>query len=71
MLTTIEGLDPKLDLKKLISAWKKLYSCNGTIKDDENLGPVVQLTGDQRESIAKFLVTEGICTKSAVKKHGF
>lgn len=70
-LTTIEGLSEKLALKKLVSAWKKLYSCNGAIKNDEELGLVVQLTGDQRLSISKFLIEEGIATKDQIKMHGF
>jgi len=47
------------------------FCCNGTIVDDPELGQVIQLQGDQRTNISKFLVDEGICEKTSVKIHGF
>ncbi len=70
-LTTIQGLPDELDFKKIVKAFKKEFCCNGTIVDDEELGKIIQLTGDQRESVSKFLIEEGISTKSAIKIHGF
>eukprot|EP01112_Ceratiomyxa_fruticulosa_P011312 TRINITY_DN3060_c0_g1_i1.p1 TRINITY_DN3060_c0_g1~~TRINITY_DN3060_c0_g1_i1.p1 ORF type:complete len:114 (+),score=22.33 TRINITY_DN3060_c0_g1_i1:568-909(+) len=69
-LTTIQGLTPDLDFKKLVSAFKKEFCCNGTIVEDPELGKVVQLTGDQRKAVAQFLVEEGIVSKGNVKIHG-
>jgi translation initiation factor 1 len=70
-LTTIQGLNPKLDFKKLLKAFKKEFCCNGTIVDDPELGKILQLTGDQRSTVSKFLVEEGIASKSNIKIHGF
>lgn len=70
-LTTIQGLPEELDFKKIVKAFKKEFCCNGTIVDDDELGKIIQLTGDQRESVSKFLIEEGISTKGSIKIHGF
>lgn len=43
------------DPKKLLKAFKKEFACNGTLVDDEELGQVIQLQGDQRQKISMFL----------------
>lgn len=43
------------DQKKILKAFKKEFACNGTIVDDEELGQVIQLQGDQRQKISAFL----------------
>ncbi|KAJ7940781.1 translation initiation factor SUI1 [Mycena leptocephala] len=59
-LTTLQGLPKQYDAKKLLKAFKKRptigFACNGTLVDDEKMGQVIQLQGDQR---------------STVKVHGF
>jgi len=69
-LTTLQGLPKEYDLKKLLKAFKKDFACNGTLVDDEELGKVIQLQGDQRLKISNFLTDEGI-PKSSIKLHGF
>ncbi|EPQ28538.1 uncharacterized protein PFL1_03842 [Pseudozyma flocculosa PF-1] len=69
-LTTLQGLPKEWDQKMLLKAFKKDFACNGTIVEDEELGQVIQLQGDQRQKIAEFLVTEGM-PKNEVKVHGF
>ena len=70
-LTTIQGLPDDLDFKKLVRHFKKLWSCNGAVIKDENWGQVLQLQGDNRKAVAKFLIEEGIATKEEIKIHGF
>ena len=70
-LTTVQGVNPKIDLKKVIKAFKKEFACNGTVIEDEEFGQVIQLQGDQRSNAATFLTKKGICAKDAVKVHGF
>ena len=70
-LTTVQGLPQELDFKRIIRAFKKSFACNGTLVEDEELGRVIQLQGDQRQKIAAFLIDEGICSKNSVKIHGF
>lgn len=70
-LTTVQGINPKIDLKKVIKAFKKEFACNGTVIEDEEFGKVIQLQGDQRTNASTFLTKQGICAKDAVKVHGF
>ncbi|KZS99258.1 translation initiation factor SU [Sistotremastrum niveocremeum HHB9708] len=69
-LTTLQGLPKEYDPKKLLKAFKKEFACNGTLVDDEELGQVIQLQGDQRLKISTFLTEEGI-PKATIKLHGF
>ncbi|PWN88328.1 putative translation initiation factor SUI1 [Acaromyces ingoldii] len=69
-LTTLQGLPKEYDQKKILKAFKKEFACNGTIVEDEELGHVIQLQGDQRQKISAFLIEEGI-NKTDVKVHGF
>lgn len=46
------------------------FACNGTLVDDEKMGQVIQLQGDQRAKISNFLSENGI-EKSTIKVHGF
>jgi translation initiation factor 1 len=69
-LTTLQGLPKQYDQKKLLKAFKKEFACNGTLVDDEKMGQVIQLQGDQRAKISTFLVDNGM-EKSTIKVHGF
>jgi len=69
-LTTIQGLSNDIDLKKLKATFQKRFATNGTIVTDKEHGEVIQLQGDHRTSIVKFLVDEEIAKKSNIKVHG-
>ncbi|KAF9069839.1 eukaryotic translation initiation factor 1 [Rhodocollybia butyracea] len=69
-LTTLQGLPKQYDPKKLLKAFKKEFACNGTLVDDEKMGQVIQLQGDQRVKISTFLTDNGI-EKATIKVHGF
>jgi len=69
-ITTVQGLDASLDLKKILKALKKAECCNGTVVEDEAMGSVLQLQGDQRDAVAKFLTENEIVPQAKIKKHG-
>lgn len=69
-VTTIQGLDKQFDLKKLVRALKKEYSCNGTVIEDPEYGSIIQLQGDKRNDVKAFLEREGICTADQIRLHG-
>lgn len=69
-LTLVQGLPPKLNMKKVASYFKKTCCCNGTIVEDDSYGKILQLTGDQRQQVRDFLVEQKICPKELVKIHG-
>ncbi|KAG2184666.1 hypothetical protein INT43_000579 [Umbelopsis isabellina] len=70
-VTTLQGLPKEFDAKKILKVFKKEFACNGTVVDDEEMGQVLQLSGDQRIKIAEFLVSQEIAKKSDIKIHGF
>ncbi|KAF8508045.1 translation initiation factor SUI1 [Hysterangium stoloniferum] len=70
-LTTLQGFPKDVwHPKTLLRAFKKQFACNGTLVDDEELGQVIQLQGEQRLKISTFLTEEEI-PKSTIKLHGF
>ncbi|KAJ8454622.1 hypothetical protein ONZ45_g19233 [Pleurotus djamor] len=69
-LTTLQGLPKEYDPKKLLKAFKKEFACNGTLVEDEEMGQVIQLQGDQRLKISNFLIENGL-EKRTIKVHGF
>ncbi|KAF9106898.1 Eukaryotic translation initiation factor eIF-1 [Mortierella sp. AM989] len=70
-LTTIQGLPKTFDQKRMLKVFKKDFACNGTLVEDEELGSVIQLQGDQRTKVLTLLTTEGGIDKKQVKIHGF
>ncbi|KAK1768755.1 eukaryotic translation initiation factor eIF-1 [Phialemonium atrogriseum] len=76
-LTTVQGIPPKFDHKKILKVIKKEFACNGTIISDtesKGMGEVIQLQGDQRNKIKDFLCDKdgglGLDEKT-IKVHGF
>lgn len=70
-LTTLQGLPTEYDVKKILKSFKKVFACSGTIIEHEELGNILQLSGDQRLKIAEFLVSEHIVKKTEIVIHGF
>ena len=57
-LTTVQGIPDEYDPKKLLKHFKKEFACNGTLVEDEELGQVIQLQGDQRAKISQMLIDD-------------
>ena len=70
-ILTITGLASDLDLKKICKALKRIFKCNGAVVQDEEFGMVIQIQGDHREGVKKFLVEEEIVSKDVIVIHGF
>jgi hypothetical protein len=47
------------------------YCCNGCVIEDEELGKVLQLQGDQRKNVSAFLISNELAKKDTIKVHGF
>lgn len=69
-VTTVQGLPKTFDLKKMVRALKKEFSCNGTVIEDPEHGSIIQLQGDQRQAVKEFLEREGICGSEQLRIHG-
>ncbi|OEL12784.1 Protein translation factor SUI1-like protein, partial [Dichanthelium oligosanthes] len=68
-LTTVQGLSAAYNYAKILQDLKRELCCSGIVVEDEDLGNVVQLQGDDRKAVAAFLVKAGIVTKANVKIH--
>ena len=74
-ITTLDGLEEDLDLKRICKAMREAFSCNGSIsmKEGDEEG-VIQLQGDQREQIKQWLLDQEIILRSEIDRiviHGF
>jgi translation initiation factor 1 len=78
-ITTVQGLANDLDLKKILRALKKTFRCNGAIIKDDTVDPndpngsegIIQLQGNHRAEVVKFLVSEEIVSKEMIIEHGY
>jgi translation initiation factor 1 len=76
-LTTVQGIPPKFDHKKILKVIKKEFACNGTVISDsesKGMGEVIQLQGDQRSKIKEFMTDKenGLgLDENTIKVHGF
>ncbi|XP_035471884.1 eukaryotic translation initiation factor 1 [Scophthalmus maximus] len=70
-LTTVQGISTEYDKKKLVKAFKKKFACNGTVIEHPEYGEVIQLQGDQRKDICKFLTEIHLARDDQLKVHGF
>jgi translation initiation factor 1 len=55
----------------MIRTFKKAWCCNGTTHEHDEWGTIIQLQGDHRRDIMKFLIEEGISRKEDIKVHGY
>tara|TARA_B100000427_G_C15014682_1_gene379848 strand:+ start:120 stop:413 length:294 start_codon:yes stop_codon:yes gene_type:complete len=69
-ITTVEGLPDKYDLKRILKVCKREFACNGSIVNDRTYGKVIQLQGDQRENMSKFISVIQLVPDSHIKVHG-
>lgn len=73
-ITTIQGWEDDLDVKRICKAMRSAFSCNGNVIEDKEGGQVIQLQGDQRENAKQWILDQQIITKSEADRiviHGF
>ena len=61
-ITTIEGLDDDLDLKRIAKAMKRSFHCATVITTNDDKEEVIQLQGDHREHLRDWLVANEVLT---------
>lgn len=65
------GIPDDIDFTLVLKAWKILFHCVGSIKEDpKTKSSYIVLNGDHREEVRDFLIHEGIGTKENIKMHG-
>ncbi|XP_060237283.1 eukaryotic translation initiation factor 1-like [Meriones unguiculatus] len=67
ILTTVQGM-ADYDKKK---AFKKKFSCKGTVIEHPEYGEVIQLQGEQCKNTCQFLIETGQAKDGQLKVHGF
>lgn len=73
-ITTLDGLEEDLDLKRMCRAMRNAFSCNGNVSKKDEGGEVIQLQGDQRENMKLWLLEQEIIQKNEADRivvHGF
>eukprot|EP00768_Dysnectes_brevis_P000277 gnl/Dysnectes_brevis/105_a126_11979.p1 GENE.gnl/Dysnectes_brevis/105_a126_11979~~gnl/Dysnectes_brevis/105_a126_11979.p1 ORF type:complete len:137 (-),score=14.79 gnl/Dysnectes_brevis/105_a126_11979:65-445(-) len=70
-ITSVEGLNPAYNFNKILKAFRKDFCCSGAVKVDGSGIKTIQLQGDQRQQIAKWLIKNKLVKKkSQIKVHG-
>lgn len=57
-------------LHDILKDMKRSFNCNGTVVEDSDLGQILQLSGDQRQNVSKYLIDKKIADKAFIKIHG-
>jgi translation initiation factor SUI1 len=73
-ITTIQGLDEDLDLRRIMKHMKKVFNTNGSITEDDEMGEIIQLQGDQRQNVKEWLLAQEVVTQQELERiviHGF
>uniref|UniRef100_A0A671DLN6 SUI1 domain-containing protein n=1 Tax=Rhinolophus ferrumequinum TaxID=59479 RepID=A0A671DLN6_RHIFE len=70
-LTTVQRITDNFDKKELVKAFKKKFTCNGTVIEHPEYGEVMQLQGDQCKTICHFFINTGLAKDDQLKVHGF
>ncbi len=70
-VTTVQGLSNDFDHNKILKDMKRTFNCNGAVVNDEDWGPIISLTGDQRVNVRAFLLDLEICTEDQLKVWGW
>lgn len=66
-LTTIEGLDEDLDLKRISKAMKRAFSCSSVVVQGKDGEDIIQLQGDHRMAVKEWLLVQQILTEKECK----
>jgi translation initiation factor 1 len=69
-ISMISGIATDLDTKRLLKHFKRNFNCTGSIILDADGNELIQLTGDQRINVKKFLIDNGIYESDQVQLHG-
>ena len=69
--TQVKNIPDIFDYDRILKFWKKNFKCGGSIKKDEETGKLfVEVAGDHRDEISKFLTYMGICSSENIRIQG-
>ena len=67
--TTIEGLSSGVDLKTMMSKFKQMFNTGCVVLETPEHGKVVQLQGDHRDGVIKYLIDNNIVSRERIRRH--
>lgn len=73
-ITTVQGFETDLDVKRICKHMRKHFNCNGNVITDADKGEVIQLQGDQRDNVKEWILVQEIIAKNEADRiviHGF
>jgi len=68
-VTSVEGLDKRLNFNRVNKEFQKRWGCNGTVLDVKEMGKVILLQGNWSENIKQFLLEERLASEANLKIH--
>lgn len=69
-ITSVEKLPASFDLAIILSKMRKIFHCSGSIQTGTD-GKYIQLSGDQRMFVKKFLVDHFLVDDENIIVHGY
>lgn len=69
-VTSVYGLNPAINFKRVMAEFKVAYGCNGSLQAKEGKGMVILFQGDMAVNLRTFLTTQRIATSEALKVVG-
>ena len=67
-VTIIQDLDDDLDFPRICKDMRKKFNCNGNVVNDEKMGEIIQLQGDQRDNVKDWLIKNEIVTSREIDR---
>ncbi|AYU79207.1 putative translation factor sui1 [Leishmania major strain Friedlin] len=68
-VTTVQGLNQKLNFRRINREFQRRWGCNGTVISTPDAGTVIQLQGNWSENIKQFLLDEHMATENNLEIH--
>lgn len=69
-ITSVENLPDDFPLIYILKKMRKAFHCNGSIQEGTG-GKFIQLTGDQRMAVKKFLIANELANEENIIVHGY
>ncbi|KPA79170.1 putative translation factor sui1 [Leptomonas pyrrhocoris] len=68
-VTTVQGLNQRLNFRRINREFQRRWGCNGTVINTTDAGTVIQLQGNWSENIKQFILDEHMTTEINLEIH--
>lgn len=68
-VTTVQGLNPKLNFRRINREFQHRWGCNGTVLETKEAGTVIQLQGNFAEKVKEFILEARFATSNNIEVH--